>query len=111
MPARTPPIACLYCDLLQTEVPLLARHAACCSRCGATLFSARRGSVARTLAVALTAAMLLAIASAFPILDLEFQRQRHASTLNGAVHALWEQDARPLAEVLADAVRPLPPLP
>ena len=91
-------VACRYCDLLQREVPLSPGSAACCGRCGALLYRRPRSdSIEHTLAFAVTAAVLLAIANAFPIMALEIQGQRQASTLIGAVHALWVQGARPVA--------------
>ena len=68
-----------------------------CARCRAPLYSNRPYSVERTLAFIATAAVLLMIANAFPIMALEMQGQRHATTLIGAVRALWDQDVRSLA--------------
>jgi paraquat-inducible protein A len=90
-------IACPYCDLVQRDVHPPERGSARCWRCESVLYSAQRDSAERTLAFTLAAAVLLLIANVFPILELEVQGQRHASTLLGAVRALWDQDVRSVA--------------
>jgi paraquat-inducible protein A len=62
--------ACHECDLLNRVPPLPEDGRACCRRCGATLFSNPRNCLERTLALALAAAFLLALANAFPFLGL-----------------------------------------
>jgi paraquat-inducible protein A len=49
------------------------------------------------LAFLLAAATLLVIANAYPIVGLEIQGTSNATTLFGAVHALWNQDKQPIA--------------
>jgi len=97
MTQSLPLIACPYCDLVQREVRPPERGSARCCRCESVLYSARRDSAERTLAFTLAAAVLLLVANAFPIIELEVQGQRHASTLFGAVRALWDQEVRSVA--------------
>jgi paraquat-inducible protein A len=85
-------IACHECDLLQREGRLPAGGKALCARCGATLYRSHPNSVERTLAFALAAGVLFALANLFPIVSLELQGQRIDATLFGAVHALYVQD-------------------
>jgi paraquat-inducible protein A len=84
-------IACHECDLLQREGRLPAGGKALCARCGATLYRSHPHSVERTLALALAAGVLFAVANLFPIVSLELQGQRTDATLFGAVHALHGQ--------------------
>jgi paraquat-inducible protein A len=72
---------------------------ALCARCGAVLYQRRSEGLERTLALTLTALVLLALANAFPILSLELQGERTTATLAGAAAALWSQDM-PLVALL-----------
>jgi paraquat-inducible protein A len=112
-------LACPECDLLQ-HVPAPRPSKALCARCGAVLYRAGSG-LERTLALTLTALVLLALANAFPILTLELQDERTTATLAGAAAALWSQNmqlvallvlfmalAMPLAELAALAYLLLP---
>ena len=84
-------IACHECDLLQREGPLPQGGKALCVRCGALLYRSHPRSVERTLAFALAAIVLFAVANSFPIVSLELQGQRVDATLYGAVNALYGQ--------------------
>jgi paraquat-inducible protein A len=84
-------IACHECDLLQREGPLPEGGKALCVRCGALLYRSHPRSVERTLAFALAAVVLFAIANLFPIISLELQGQRVDATLYGAVNTLYGQ--------------------
>ena len=88
-------LACEYCDQLQREIALPAGSAAYCCRCSALLFRSPADRADRTLALALAACVMLAVANAFPIMTLEIQGQHSASTLLGAVDILWNQE-RPI---------------
>jgi len=105
-------LACPECDLLQ-HIPAPRPRKALCARCGAVLYRGGSGPE-RTLALTLTALVLLALANAFPILTLELQDERTTATLAGAAAALWSQNmplvallvlfmalAMPLAELTA----------
>jgi len=82
-------IACHDCDLLQRETLLPPGGVAVCGRCGAVLYRNNPGNVERTLALTIAAALLFAISNAFPIVGIESQGSRNASTLFGAVLTLW----------------------
>ncbi len=87
-----PLIACHDCDLVQHEVPLPLGGVATCARCGAVLYRSSRYGKSHTLALCITAAILLVIANIFPIIGIESQGNRHQSTLFGAVQTLWQED-------------------
>jgi paraquat-inducible protein A len=63
-----------------------------CCRCGAVLYRRRRHGADATLALTLTAAVLFVLANAFPLVGLDMQGQQHATSLWGAIQALWERD-------------------
>jgi len=69
-------IACHECDLLQREVDVALGDSAVCSRCGAKLYTHRRDTVNRTVALMLAAAVLFVIGNAFPVVSMEIQGQR-----------------------------------
>ncbi|HET7363384.1 MAG TPA: paraquat-inducible protein A [Burkholderiales bacterium] len=92
-------LACPECDFLQHDLPSPRPRKALCARCGALLYQRRDGGPERTLALSLTALVLLALANAFPILTLQLQDERTTATLAGAAAALWAQDM-PLVALL-----------
>jgi len=92
-------LACPECDLLQHDVPSPRPCKALCARCGAVLYQRGDGGLERTLALTVTALVLLALANAFPILTLELQGERTTATLGGAAAELWSQDM-PLVALL-----------
>lgn len=85
-------LACPECDLLQHDAPTPRPRKALCARCGAVLYQRHDGGLEQTLALTVTALVLLALANAFPILTLELQDERTTATLVGAAGALWSQD-------------------
>lgn len=75
---------------MQRETPLPSGGVAVCGRCGAVLYRNNPGNVERALAFTLAAAILFAISNIFPIVGIESQGNRIASTLFGAVLSLWD---------------------
>jgi paraquat-inducible protein A len=90
-------IACRECDALQREVEPPLHGTAQCARCGAELFRNKPGSIDHTLAFLVAAAIFFAVANAFPLLALENQGVRNATTLFGASEALWRTQEHALA--------------
>jgi paraquat-inducible protein A len=70
---------------------------ACCSRCGVTLYRNIPGSLDRTLAYTLSAAVFFVVANVFPIVALDAQGIRTSTTLLGTVRALHDQDMTSIA--------------
>lgn len=90
--APLPLVACHQCDLLHRETALAPGGVARCRRCGSALYRNSGAGLDRAVALTLTALILLAIANSFPIVALEFQGQQDATTLLGAVEALYRQE-------------------
>jgi paraquat-inducible protein A len=63
-------VGCPHCDLLQRLPTLSDGASARCPRCAEELWRHREDSLDRTLAMAVTAAMLYVLANAVPMLGL-----------------------------------------
>lgn len=94
-------IACPDCDLLQNCLEPPYGGATLCCRCEAVLVPRRRDSFDTTLAWAIAAAIMLALANAFPIVSLNVQAQQNATTLIETVRVLWQEDMPSLGFVVA----------
>jgi paraquat-inducible protein A len=94
-------IACPDCDLLQNCIDPPYGGATLCCRCQAVLVPRRRDSFDTTLAWAIAAAIMLALANAFPIVTLNVQAQQSATTLLQTVQVLWREDMASLGLVVA----------
>jgi paraquat-inducible protein A len=93
-------IACHECDLVQrTPVPHVG-SSVCCRRCGARLYRVTRDGLDRCLAMTIAAGVFFIVANAFPIVSLELQGRRNATTLFGAVHELYSQDMELVAALV-----------
>lgn len=91
--------ACPDCDLLVRLPEIPSGAAAHCPRCEVELWRRRDDSLDRTLAFALTAAVLYAIANAVPMLSLSaVGREASTTVVEGAQH-LW-RDGREIVAAL-----------
>jgi paraquat-inducible protein A len=90
-------MACHDCDLLQTIPPVPEGGQARCPRCGAELYSRKRNSLERTLALVIAGLILFFLSNAFPLIDLKIQGNLQETTLFQGVKALYDQDMRSLA--------------
>lgn len=103
--------ACHECDLLvrETAAPGARHFSALCPRCGALLYRHSHNSLENTLALALAALVLLAVANAFPVVGLNIQGQRIETTVVGAAMQLWRDDM-PAVSILVLATTTMTPL-
>lgn len=100
MPTDPDLIACHECDLVQRSPGPHIGSTVCCRRCGARLYRSTHDGLDRCLALTLAAGALFIVANAFPIVALELQGRRTATTLFGAVHALYSQDMELVAALV-----------
>jgi paraquat-inducible protein A len=101
----TPLAACPECDALQREPALVPGGSADCIRCGAELYRYKPGSIDRTLAFLLAAAIVLVFANVYPLLEMDARGLRSSTTIYGTVSALVEQGTPSVAMlVLATAL-------
>jgi paraquat-inducible protein A len=83
-------VACSHCDLVQRIPSLAPGDSARCARCDQELWRRREDSLNRTLALALAAAALYAVANAVPMLGLTVVGREASTTVLGGAQHLWE---------------------
>jgi paraquat-inducible protein A len=93
-------IACEFCDLLHTAPALPPGGKAYCSRCRGMLAKTSRSPIEGTLALALTAAVLLILANVFPFLQMSLAGQATENTIATGVVGLWNGGQPPLAALI-----------
>jgi paraquat-inducible protein A len=101
-------IACPECDTLHLAQDLPEGMRASCRRCGYLLMTSRQTAVARIIALALTAVVLMIAAVTFPFLSLNVQGVRNATSVLDAVLAFSDGLAFPLAIATAFFIIVLP---
>jgi paraquat-inducible protein A len=84
-----PIVACHDCDLLHELGPIPEGASARCRRCGGLLRKRARDGLERTLALALAAALLFAVANAFPFLSFEMKGRVTQTNVMTGVLDLW----------------------
>ena len=81
-------MACHDCDALYSAPIVLEGHRVFCERCGATLYSRRRNSIARATAFALAAAVFFVVANLFPFMTLKADYRESFMVLAQSVSGL-----------------------
>jgi paraquat-inducible protein A len=101
-------IACPHCDLMQRLPSLASAASARCPRCNEELWRRREDSLNRTLALAVTAAVLYAIANTVPMLGLTVVGREASTTVLGGALQLWEsgQDLVAILVLFAAVIAP-----
>jgi paraquat-inducible protein A len=84
-------IACHECDLLHQRQPLPRGGTAICVRCGAKLYSRKRNSLDRVLALTIAGLVLFCVANVYPLLTFRLEAQAQETTLFAGVVALYDQ--------------------
>lgn len=82
-------VACPGCDLLQRLATLPEGGALRCQRCDEELWRSRPASLERTLALALAATILYAVANLVPMLGLTAVGRAASTTVFGGALHLW----------------------
>jgi paraquat-inducible protein A len=83
-------IACPHCDLIQRLPHVVSAESARCPRCNKELWRRREDSLNRTLALAITAAVLYLVANTVPMLGLTIVGRQASTTVFGGAQHLWE---------------------
>jgi paraquat-inducible protein A len=94
-------VACPDCDLLQRIPSLSPGGTACCPRCGRKLATCRPGSLERTTALAVAAAIAFLITNLEPLMGLSLAGREASTTIAGGVRQMWEQGERITALLIA----------
>jgi paraquat-inducible protein A len=102
-------IACHECDLIHRRQPLPNGGTARCIRCGAKLYSRKRNSLDRVLALTLAALILFIVANVYPFLTFRIEAQIQETNLITGVIELFQQGMWIVAGVvlLTSIVMPL----
>ena len=102
--------ACIECDLLVGVGELREGQRAACPRCGHLLTASIPDGLDRTLAFALAALVLLALANAFPFLQLKAQGLEKVMTLPGTAVELYRDGQATLAVIVLGPIVGIPAL-
>jgi len=94
-------VACRECDLLQRVPPLPVGGKARCARCGFTLAARPADPIARPLALSITAAIVLVVANAAPLMDLSAVGRQVSTSIAGGVYEMWIRGEPVTAAVVA----------
>jgi len=90
-------IACPDCDLIQRLPELPDGASAHCPRCDLELGRRREDALDRTLALAVAAAVLYAIANSVPMLGLTVVGRQAFTTVAGGAQQLWQNGQQAVA--------------
>jgi paraquat-inducible protein A len=93
-------IACHECDTLYVRRALPRRTSAKCLRCGATLYPSVSTKLDKVCAITLGALITFLIAQGFPIVELETNGITSATTLIGAIIAMWDDGMEVIASIV-----------
>ena len=94
-------VACPDCDLLQRMPPLPPGGTACCARCGLALGSNKPGSLDRSMALSAAALIVFLLANLEPLMRISIGGRTSSATILGGVQAMWQQDEKVTAVLVA----------
>jgi paraquat-inducible protein A len=94
-------VACPECDLLQQLPALPPGGKARCPRCGNTLASQPTDPLDRSLALALTAAIVFLVANTAPLMGLSAVGRHASTTIGGGAYEMWLQGEAITAVIVA----------
>ena len=94
-------VACPECDLLQRIPALPPGGTACCPRCGRKLATCKPGSLERTTALAVAAAIAFLLANLEPLMGLSVAGRESSTTIAGGAWQMWLQGEKIAALLIA----------
>ncbi|HSW12994.1 MAG TPA: paraquat-inducible protein A [Solimonas sp.] len=94
-------VVCEECDAVYARPELQPGEVADCLRCGHRLYRRQRFDVSIMLALTLAAAIVFVIANVYPVMTMDAQGVRRATTVWGAVVMTWESGVAPVAVMAA----------
>ncbi|MBS3804324.1 MAG: paraquat-inducible protein A [Oleiphilaceae bacterium] len=103
-------IICEYCDSVYQRPPLARNERAHCQRCNAVIERRPWLGLDQLLALNLTAGMLLAFVSFYPILSVQNQGRNNAASLADSVWALVDGPISAIAAVVGASLILVPAL-
>jgi paraquat-inducible protein A len=93
-------IVCHACDLVHRRGAILDRARVRCVRCRAELYRTNSASIDSAIAIATSAAVLLLLSNAYPLVALQLNGSVRATTLVGAAIGLYNQGYAPVAALV-----------
>jgi paraquat-inducible protein A len=93
-------IVCHACDLVHRRDAIMDKARVLCVRCRAELYRTNSASIETPIALAATAAILLLLSNAYPLVALQLNGSFRATTLVGAALGLYEQGYAPVAALV-----------
>ena len=93
-------IVCHACDLVHRRDVILDKARVRCVRCRAELYRTNAASIDTAIALAVTAAVLLLLSNAYPLVALQLNGSVRATTLVGAAIGLYNQGYAPVAALV-----------
>ena len=100
MDYERPALICDECDTLTSVRRVPSGVTAKCGTCGSVLFRERRDSVRRSLALNITALILLVIAHTFPFMTFTMEGNSTSGTIPASILALWQDGSWEIAIVV-----------
>lgn len=85
-------IACEHCDTLHRHEVIALDEEAHCTRCGVKLYRNQSERLSVLLPLVVTGIIVYIVANIFPIVEMNGGGNRHATTLWGAIEALYGYD-------------------
>lgn len=110
MAIETDRAGCIECDLVLNLPSLQPGENATCPRCGHVISTCRQDGISRSLALAISALVLLAIANSFPFMALEAQGLEKVMTLPHTAVELHEEGYAALAVLVLGLIVFVPAL-
>lgn len=92
-------VACHECDLLHHKVEIEVGAVARCIRCNASLYTNKKNSIDRSLAVGFAALIMFVVANSFPFLQISVSGNSQSMSIISAVFALSSEGMWLLAAV------------
>ncbi|MGO8858856.1 MAG: paraquat-inducible protein A [Steroidobacteraceae bacterium] len=93
-------IVCHACDLVHRRDAIADKARVLCVRCRAELYRTNSASIDTAIALAATAAILLLLSNAYPLVALQLNGSFRATTLVGAALGLYVQGYAPVAALV-----------
>jgi len=90
-------IVCHACDLVHRREAIMSHACVRCVRCRAELYRTNSANIDTAIALAVTAAALLLMSNAYPLVALQLNGSVRETTIMGAALALYRQGYAPVA--------------
>ncbi len=101
-------IVCHACDLVHRRIVIGPHQRVRCVRCRAELYRTTTGGMDAALAIAASAAFLLFLSNAYPLVEMQVGGATRATTLLGAAAALYAQGYAPIAALVVVTTELIP---